>query len=92
MQEKLGCDMVMRMSHSVISSPQDPGRDLIISTSDFSKGAKQEAERPDATPVALMNGEQLVALLVENEIGVRRTAFSLIEVGENSVATQTQDG
>jgi restriction system protein len=55
---------------------------LIISTSDFSKGAKQEAERPDATPVALMNGEQLVALLVENEIGVRRTAFSLIEMGE----------
>ena len=57
---------------------------LIISTSDFSKGAKQEAERPDATPVALMNGEQLVALLVANEIGVRRTAFSLIEVGEDN--------
>ncbi|MBT3193740.1 MAG: restriction endonuclease [Verrucomicrobia bacterium] len=56
---------------------------LIISTSDFSKGAKQEAERPDATPVALMNGEQLVALLVEHEIGVRRTAFSLIEMGED---------
>jgi restriction system protein len=55
---------------------------LIISTSDFSKGAKQEAERPDATPVALMNGEQLVALLVEHEIGVRRTAFSLVELGE----------
>ena len=55
---------------------------LIISTSDFSKGAKQEAERPDATPVALMNGDQLVALLVEHEIGVRRTAFALIELGE----------
>lgn len=56
---------------------------LIISTSDFSKGAKQEAERPDATPVALMNGEQLVALLVAHEIGVRRTALSLIQLGED---------
>jgi len=56
---------------------------LIISTSDFSKGAKQEAERPDATPVALMNGEQLVALLVENDIGARRTPLQLIQLGED---------
>jgi restriction system protein len=62
---------------------------LIISTSDFSKGAKLEAERPDATPVALMNGEQLVALLVENDIGVRRTAFALVELGED---TSTEGG
>lgn len=55
---------------------------LIITTSDYSKGAKDEAERPDATPVGLMNGEQLVALLVENEIGVRRTPLQLIELGE----------
>jgi restriction system protein len=51
-------------------------------TSDFSKGAKDEAKRADATPVGLMNGEQLVALLVENEIGVRRTPLQLIGLGE----------
>lgn len=56
---------------------------LIITTSDFSKGAKEEAERPDATPVGLMNGEQVVALLVENEIGVRRTPLQLIQLGEH---------
>ena len=39
-------------------------------TSDFSKGAEEEAERVDATAVGLMNGEQLVTPLVENEIGV----------------------
>ncbi|MDF7801289.1 HTH domain-containing protein [Pontiellaceae bacterium B1224] len=53
---------------------------LIITTSDFSKGACKEAERPDATPVGLMTGEQLVALLVENEIGVSRTPLNLIEL------------
>jgi restriction system protein len=52
---------------------------LIITTSDFSKGARAEAERADATPVALMSGEQLVKLLVENDIGVRRSSYDLIE-------------
>jgi restriction system protein len=54
---------------------------LIITTSDFSKGARAEAERPDAIPVALMNGEQLVGLLVENQIGVARKPHELFELG-----------
>ncbi len=63
----------------------------IITTSDYSKGAKDEAERPDATPVGLMNGEQLVALLVGNEIGVRRTPFQLIELGEKMDAGEVEN-
>lgn len=55
---------------------------LIITTSDFSSGARAEAERADATPVALMNGEQLVNLLIENDICIRRTNHDLIELGE----------
>ena len=55
---------------------------LIITTSDFSSGARVEAERPDATPVALMNGDQLVDLLIENDIGIKRTEHSLIELDE----------
>jgi restriction system protein len=56
---------------------------LIITTSDFAKGAVEEANRADATPVALMNGQQLVKLLVENDIGIRRTPADLIELGED---------
>lgn len=56
---------------------------LIITTSDFSPGARSEAARPDAVPVALMNGEQLVTLLIEHDIGVRRANYDLIELGEN---------
>ena len=55
---------------------------LIITTGDFSAGAREEARRADATPVGLMNGEQLVALLVEHDIGVRRTTHDLIELGD----------
>ncbi len=56
---------------------------LIITTSDFSKGAREEAAQTDKTPVALMNGEQFVALLVEHNILVRRTSHDLIELGED---------
>lgn len=56
---------------------------LIITTSDFSAGARSEAARPDAVPVALMNGEQLVTLLIEHDIGVRRASYDLIELGED---------
>ncbi len=55
---------------------------LIITTSDFSTGARDEAARPNAVPVGLMNGEQLVALLVEHGIGVRREPHVLIEIDE----------
>ncbi|TXD34248.1 hypothetical protein FRC98_18815 [Lujinxingia vulgaris] len=54
---------------------------LIITTSDFSSGARQEAERPDATPVGLMNGTQLVKLLVEHGIGVEKDELSLLRLG-----------
>jgi restriction system protein len=55
---------------------------LIITTSGFSAGARAEAERSDAVPVALMNGEQLVRLMVEKDIGIQRTAYDLIELVE----------
>jgi restriction system protein len=55
---------------------------LIITTSDFSKGAYEEAQLPDKIPVALMNGKQFVALLVENDIGISRTPYDLIDIAE----------
>jgi restriction system protein len=53
---------------------------MIITTSDFSKGAQEEAERSDAIPVALVNGEQLVDLLIEHELLVKRVAYELINL------------
>jgi restriction system protein len=55
---------------------------LIITTSDFSPGARHEARRENAAPVALMNGTDLVSLLVEHQIGVRRTNADLLKLGE----------
>ena len=55
---------------------------LIITTSGFSSGAIKEAAQPDKTPIALMNGEQLVALLMEHGIGVHRSTPDLFEINE----------
>lgn len=55
---------------------------LIITTSDFSAGAIKEAAQPDKTPIALMNGEQLVILLMEHGIGVHRSTPDLFEIDE----------
>ncbi len=55
---------------------------LIITTSNFSSGAKEEANQPDRVPVALMNNEQLVTLLMEYDIGVHRSSHDLFELGK----------
>jgi restriction system protein len=59
---------------------------LIITTSDFSAGAIKEAAQSDKTPIALMNGEQLVMLLMEHGIGVHRSTPDLFEIDEEFVA------
>lgn len=58
---------------------------LIITTSDFSPGARKEAVQPDKTPIALMNGEQLVMLLMEHGIGVQRSTPDLFEIDEDAL-------
>jgi len=56
---------------------------VIFTTSDFSVGAKQEAVRSGAIPIALVSGKALVDLLVEHDIQIRRITHDLIELGEN---------
>ena len=45
---------------------------LIVTTSDFGGGARTEAARNDKPLIWLVNGEQLVDLLVANDLGSRR--------------------
>jgi restriction system protein len=53
---------------------------MIITTGDFSKGACEEAARPDAIPVALVNGQQLVDLLIEHQVLVKRVPYELLSL------------
>ena len=54
---------------------------LIITTSDFSKGAREEAMREGAShPIALMSGENLLDLLVEHKVGVKQEPYTLLRL------------
>ena len=55
---------------------------LIITTSDFSLRARDEAIRSDAAPVALMNGDQLAKLLARHNIGARVETYDLLTLDD----------
>ena len=55
---------------------------LIITTSQFSKEAREEAETQDKTPIALMNGEALIELLMEHKVGVTLSKLELFEIDD----------
>ncbi len=46
-------------------------RGLIMTTSDFTRDAVAEAKAPNKMPVALVNGEKLVSLLIKHKVGVK---------------------
>lgn len=52
---------------------------LIITTSGFGPGARAEAARDDKPLIWLIDGKQLVQLLVANDIGAKRVAVELVE-------------
>ena len=66
-------------------NPHEQG--LIITTSDFSPGAKNEAARRDASPVALVNGEKLVELLATTGIGIHRESGAILSLDEASLSS-----
>ena len=74
----VGREVVQRLRGSL--SKRGLAQGIIITISDFSKGARNEAA--DAIPpIALLNGEDLAGLLVEHRLGAERgeTLFRLLD-------------
>ena len=67
-------------------------RGLIITTSDFTKDATTEADLPDRTPISLLNGRELVDLMVEHEIGVRRRMVAVLELNVEDLDPEARNG
>lgn len=55
---------------------------IIITTSNFSSGAQKEAQEQGKTPISLVNGEQLLDLLIEHSIGVAQEQHTLLSLDE----------
>lgn len=60
-------------------------RGMLITTSKFSPGARAEAEREGFTPVGLIDGEELIGLMVRHQLGVRRENQVVIELDDESL-------
>ena len=54
--------------------------------STFTKEAKAEAGATDRSPISLVDGERLIDLLIENEIGVTRKTVTILELDEASLS------
>jgi restriction system protein len=74
-QANVGRPVVQALNGSL--KPHQQG--LIITTSEFGKGARDEAAREDKPLIWLITGKQLVKLLIANDIGARRVPVELVE-------------
>lgn len=54
----------------------------IITTGDFGKGAKDAAFEMGAAPITLINGDTLIDLLIQHQIGVKKKTVEYFEVDE----------
>lgn len=67
----------------------DPNeRGLFITTSHFAKGARTEATLVNRQPIGLIDGDELVTLLVQYEIGVKRANPDLLEATQLRIGTE----
>lgn len=63
----------------------------IVTTSDFSAGAREEAAKMDKAPIALIDGKELLNLMLEYQVGVRRKEVPLFEIKENLLDCNDED-
>ena len=61
-------------------------RGTIITTGRFSKGVEEAAFERGAAPITLIDGEKLVDLLVENQIGVNKRPLEYLEFAPEKLA------
>ena len=55
----------------------------IVTTSDFSAGAREEASKSDKALIVLIDGKELLNLMLEYQVAVRRKEVPLFEIREN---------
>lgn len=55
---------------------------IVITPSDFTETAKAEAQEPGKTHISLINGEELVDLLIQHKIGAYEEKYAVIYLDE----------
>jgi restriction system protein len=63
----------------------------IITTGDYGKGARDAAFEMGAAPITLINGDTLIDLLIQHEIGVKKKTLDYYEVDESTFQQEAPD-
>ena len=61
---------------------------MIITLSDFTKDAQREGAESDRSPISLINGESLIDLMIEHEVGVVRRSTTILQIDEGALSEQ----
>jgi len=64
---------------------------LLATVSGFSDDAVEESERADATPVALLDGDGIVDLMFQHEIGVQALTLELFSMTDFALSSDEED-
>ena len=56
---------------------------IIITTSDYSKGACKEAAAANKTRIGLINGDELIELLIKHEVGVQEKTLRVVGLDDD---------
>ena len=66
-------------------------RGTIITTGGFARGTKEAAFEPGAPPITLIDGDRLIDLMLDHDIGVSKRRVELLEVEPSAFATPTEE-
>lgn len=66
-------------------------RGTIITTGGFARGTKEAAFEPGAPPITLIDGQRLIDLMLDHDIGVSKRRVDLLEVEPSAFATLEND-
>ncbi len=80
LQNTVGIEPVQRLIGSVLTEGYDRG--LFITTSTFTAGAKEAADRAGSR-IILVDGQRLVEIMLQNGVGVRRVPVIKSEIDES---------
>lgn len=77
----VGAGVVRDLRGSINMTTGEQG--IVITPSDFTAAARAEAKAPGKIPISLVNGEQLVDLLIHYQVGVKHAQYTVPEIDED---------
>ncbi len=63
---------------------------IFLTTSSFTDGARKESIRSGCIPVVMIDGDAIVKLMIEHEIGVTKQPISISKIDENFFAEDSE--